>query len=83
MRVELKSILVFLILLGFTGVNPMLSQRIQVGTVGSLKATAFDSRSEVLYAVFQDSVVIQSIRSTSDRRTKSYTLDISVFNANT
>lgn len=60
MRVKVKSILVFLIILGITGVNSVLSQRIQVGTVGSLKATAFDSKSEILYAVFQDSVVTYS-----------------------
>lgn len=135
MQVEAKSILVFIIQLGLVCVNPIMSQRVLVGTVGALKSSAFDYQSEILYTVFQDSivaysgdgelssqkvtdilgspdfseghntklknqvietlnlkiktlldsekVVVQASRSKTDRRNKSYTLDISVFNAQT
>jgi hypothetical protein len=135
MQVEAKSMLVFIIQLGLAYVNPIMYQRVQVGTVGALKSSAFDYQSEIHYTVFQDSIVAysgdgelssqkvtdifgspcfseghntklknqiietlnlklktlldsekvvdQASRSKTDRRNKSYTLDISVFNAQT
>ena len=38
----------------------MNAQRFRVGSVGSLKSTAFDSKSEILYTIFQDSIVAYS-----------------------
>ena len=132
---NLKVSYFVVILSGLTGFIPMNAQHFRMGSVGSLKSTAFDSKSEVLYTIFQDSivaysgdgelssqkvtdilgspdfseghntklknqvietlnlklktlldsekVVIQASRSKTDRRNKSYTLDISVFNAQT
>jgi hypothetical protein len=60
MRGEVKSSLIILVLSGLFSFSSVMAQRFPVGTVGSLKSTAFDHKSETLYTIFQDSIVTYS-----------------------